>query len=355
MLIATPFVRFWRNLWDLSAKPFYAIIRFCASTLPTVDNPVYNRVILREKSAMTDNLTSQGIAALRAGDKQRARQLFAAAVSADPRDERAWLWLSGAVDADAQRVECLRRVLALNPDNDVARKGLQALGVAIEPQRSAQSVPSQVQSAPAAPPPLEETDGNWLKIFLRGTFELVMSFLFTSQFGAARWVLIPVALLLCVCCLCVASGRSLSLSNPMAGQDAPDFTLNDLYGNPVQLSNLRGRVVLVNFWATWCGPCRAELPDLAAVHSAHQADGLTILGVNDGEQAETVSSFLKNNWIPYPVLLDSNQRISSTYRVSAIPMSFLIDRRGVMRTVLSGSRSRAAFEQALLPLLAEKP
>jgi|GEM_PF-849659 len=301
---------------------------------------------------MADDLTSQGIAALKAGDRLRARQLLAAAVSANPRDERAWLWLSGAVEADAQRIECLRRVLTINPSNDVARKGLAALGVKTES-------PSPIQPAPSPQPdqaaPAEQTDGNWLKILLRGAFELITSFLFTSRFGAARWILIPVTLFLCACCFCLASGRQLAAPDLMAGQDAPDFTLNDLGGNPVQLSSLRGQVVLVNFWATWCGPCRAELPDLAAVYSKHQAEGLTVLGVDDGEQAEAVSGFLKNNYIPYPVLLDSNQRVARTYRVSAIPTTFVVDRRGTVRAVLSGSRSSGEFEQAILPLLFEKP
>ena len=302
---------------------------------------------------MPDDLTSRGIAALKAGDRLRARQLLATAVTANPNDEQAWLWLSGAVDADAQRVECLRRVLAINSSNDIARKGLQSLGVVTEPPRPIQPVPSPQQDQTVSAP-TKETDDNWLKVFLRGTFELVTSFLFTSQFGAARWVLIPVALLLCACCFCLASARSLSSPSLMAGQAAPDFTLDDLGGTPVQLSSLRGRVVLVNFWATWCGPCRAELPDLAAVYSKHQAEGLTILGVDD-EQVETVSGFVASNFIPYPILLDLNGRVTRMYRVSAIPTTFVIDRRGMVRAVLSGSRSSSAFEQAILPLLIEKP
>ena len=101
-------------------------------------------------------------------------------------------------------------------------------------------------------------------------------------------------------------------------------------------------------------PCRAELPDLAAVYSKHQAEGLTILGVDD-EQVETVSGFVASNFIPYPILLDLNGRVTRMYRASAIPTTFVIDRRGTLRAVLSGSRSSSAFEQAILPRLIEKP
>jgi cytochrome c biogenesis protein CcmG/thiol:disulfide interchange protein DsbE len=96
------------------------------------------------------------------------------------------------------------------------------------------------------------------------------------------------------------------------------------------------------------------LPDLAAVYSKHQAEGLTILGVDD-EQVETVSGFVASNFIPYPILLDLNGRVTRMYRVNAIPTTFVIDRRGTLRAVLSGSRSSSAFEQAILPLLIEKP
>lgn len=309
---------------------------------------------------MADELTTQGIAALKAGDKTRALELFVAAISANPKDERAWLWLSGAVEADAARIDCLQRVLAINPDNEAARIGLEALGAQSEPPRVIARAsdehppkPDAAVSTPLAAPP--QTSDNWLAVLLSGVRELLHALIFTSQFGAARWLAIPAVLGLCVCLCLMASGQFSSSSPPLEGQPAPDFTLDSMAGTSVRLSDLRGQVVLVNFWATWCGYCLAELPDLAAVYQEHQAEGFVVLGVDTQESIEQVGGFLKSNYLPYPILLDMNGKVARAYRVSTIPMSFLIDRRGVMRVVLSGQRSRAALEETIGPLLAEKP
>ena len=139
------------------------------------------------------------------------------------------------------------------------------------------------------------------------------------------------------------------------GKPAPDFVPPDANGKLVRLSELRGQVVLVNLWATWCPPCIAEMPDLAAIYNAHKAEGLVILGVNDQERKETVLGFLAHNALPYPILLDPDSRVARAYGVGFLPASFLIDRRGVLRTTLTGQTHRAKLEVALKPLLAEKP
>jgi cytochrome c biogenesis protein CcmG/thiol:disulfide interchange protein DsbE len=148
-----------------------------------------------------------------------------------------------------------------------------------------------------------------------------------------------------------------AVADSMAGQGkaAPDFVLKDLAGRPVRLSDLRGQVVLVNLWATWCPPCRVEMPDLAALYQAHQAEEFIILGVDDQERKETVSEFLAQNPLPYPILLDPDSRVARAYGVSFLPASFLIDRRGVLRTTLPGQSTRVRLEAAIKPLLAEKP
>ncbi len=143
-------------------------------------------------------------------------------------------------------------------------------------------------------------------------------------------------------------------SRPRVGQPAPDFVLQDLAGNSGRLSDLRGQVVLVNLWATWCPPCRAEMPDLSALYLAHKDEGFIILGVDDQERKETVSEFLKRTLLPYPVWLDPDSRVSRAYGVSFLPMSILIDRRGVLRAMLPGQSNRAKLEAAIKPLLAEK-
>ena len=143
-------------------------------------------------------------------------------------------------------------------------------------------------------------------------------------------------------------------SRPQIGQPAPDFVLQDLAGSSGRLSNLRGQVVLVNLWATWCPPCRAEMPELAALYLAHKDEGFVILGVDDQERNETVSEFLQRNPLPYPVLLDPDSRVSRAYGVDFLPMSVLIDRRGVLRAMFPGQSSRAKLEAVVKPLLAEK-
>ena len=143
-------------------------------------------------------------------------------------------------------------------------------------------------------------------------------------------------------------------SRPQVGQPAPDFVLRDLAGNVERLSTRRGQVVLVNLWATWCPPCRAEIPELAALYQAHKVEGFVILGVDDQERKETVSDFLERNPLPYPVLLDLDSRVSRAYGVDYLPMSVLIDRRGVLRAMFPGQSSQAKLEAANRPLLAEK-
>ena len=151
------------------------------------------------------------------------------------------------------------------------------------------------------------------------------------------------------------SETSAPVSGLPQGQVAPDFALNGLDGRTVRLSDLRGQVVLVNLWATWCPPCRAEMPDLAAVYLAYKDQGFVILGVDDQERAQTVSDFVARSPVPYPILLDPDSRVSRAYGVSYLPASFLIDRRGVLRATLPGQSARVRLENAIQPLLAEKP
>jgi peroxiredoxin len=151
-----------------------------------------------------------------------------------------------------------------------------------------------------------------------------------------------------------ASEPAIAADAASQGKLAPDFLLQDMSGKSIRLRDLRGQVVLVNLWATWCPPCRAEMPDLAAVYNAHKAEGFILLGVDDQEGKETVSDFLSRNPLPYPILLDMDSRVARVYGSSYLPVSFLIDRRGVLRATMPGQSSRAKLETAIQPLLAEK-
>ena len=137
------------------------------------------------------------------------------------------------------------------------------------------------------------------------------------------------------------------------GQPAPDFTLDTLDEGQVTLSGFKGKAVLINFWASWCAPCREETPDLVKAYNAHHAEGLVILGVNM-TSIDTVSdakSFVAEFQIPYPVPLDRDGKVAALYRVSGIPTSFFINRQGMMTHVQIGKLTAEQIEQFLLEIL----
>ncbi|MFC2018761.1 peroxiredoxin family protein [Chloroflexota bacterium] len=109
---------------------------------------------------------------------------------------------------------------------------------------------------------------------------------------------------------------------------APDFTLRNLDGEDVSLSDFRGKVVLLNFWASWCSPCVYEMPFLQEAYEEWQDDGLVILGINKGESVAKVERFAEDNGISFPILLDGDEAVSQRYGVRSIPASVLIDKDG---------------------------
>ncbi|MDH7486022.1 MAG: TlpA disulfide reductase family protein [Anaerolineae bacterium] len=115
------------------------------------------------------------------------------------------------------------------------------------------------------------------------------------------------------------------------GRYAPDFTLTDLNGEAVSLSDWRGQVVLLNFWASWCAPCRQEMPLLQATYSAYADDGLVVLAVNMGEEKRRVENFAADLALTFPVLTDEEITAGTLYRVRGAPTTYFIDRDGVIR------------------------
>lgn len=132
-----------------------------------------------------------------------------------------------------------------------------------------------------------------------------------------------------------------ALTAPRVGAPADDFTLRNLDGQPVSLGALRGRPLLINFWAPWCQPCRVEMPVLVrASQQAQQADpqgGLIVLAVAIKSEADSVRAFRKEFALPFPVLLDSDNRVLNRYGVDSIPTSLLIDRQGTIRWIQRGT------------------
>lgn len=117
----------------------------------------------------------------------------------------------------------------------------------------------------------------------------------------------------------------------LSGQKAPDFTLKDINGNSVSLSSFKGHVILLNFWATWCPPCRAEIPSLNKLNDILKKKGLVILTVSTDRSVVDVKDFLKKTPVNFTVLVDYNLNVSkSLYKVFMMPTTFLIDKRGVI-------------------------
>lgn len=116
-----------------------------------------------------------------------------------------------------------------------------------------------------------------------------------------------------------------------AAEVAPGFSLLDTDGNTVNLNSFQGKVVLLTFWATWCASCRAELPDLEALHNKFFKDGFTVLSVCVEPAAATVTGYLHKHPVSFPVLIDQRGAVADTYRLSGFPASFILDKDGVIR------------------------
>ena len=126
--------------------------------------------------------------------------------------------------------------------------------------------------------------------------------------------------------------------------EAPDFELENLAGGKTKLSSYRGKVVFLNFWATWCPPCRAEMPSMQALYEELGNDHFEIVGIDLQESRRTVQDFVNEYELTFPILLDSTGAVGATYGARSIPTTFLIDRDGNAIGFLVGSRSWEGIE-----------
>jgi len=117
------------------------------------------------------------------------------------------------------------------------------------------------------------------------------------------------------------------------GKPAADFALKAVAGHNVRLSEHLGEVVVLNFWATWCGPCRQQMPRLDQLHTTYRSAGLVLLGLNVDDDTEEAAEFVRTLGVGYPVLLDPRKSVAPLYDVDALPMTVLVDRAGVVRYV----------------------
>ena len=125
-------------------------------------------------------------------------------------------------------------------------------------------------------------------------------------------------------------------SSGLEGQAAPDFALKSSNGENLRLSEFRGDVVMVNFWATWCGPCRQEMPLLDELYSRYQRVGFNLLGVNIDDDSRRAMQMVEELGVNFPVLFDARKEVSKLYEVEAMPVTVIIDRQGTVRYVHHG-------------------
>jgi len=141
---------------------------------------------------------------------------------------------------------------------------------------------------------------------------------------------------------------------PEVRHPAPDFKLSALAGQPISLQAFRGRVVLLNFWATWCTPCRTEMPMLARWYRQMGGQRFVVLGVDQQEGRGDIQAFVRRLHIPYPIALDESGAVSARYDVVGLPTSFVLDRSGIIRAVHIGILGAGYLSQQIMPLLQEQ-
>ena len=184
-----------------------------------------------------------------------------------------------------------------------------------------------------------------------------MSVLREYIISRSRWValvLLAVVLLgLLAVQACTPSSQAVSIGQQEStigvnvGDRAPDFTLTDLDGNQVSLSDFRGKVVFINFWATWCPPCRAEMPEIEALYQQYKTKDVVVIGVDILETDDKVRQFVERGGYSWIFVIDSTGTVSANYNINAIPTSYFIDREGIIRAVNIGAMTERAMEAKL--------
>jgi peroxiredoxin len=148
------------------------------------------------------------------------------------------------------------------------------------------------------------------------------------------------------------TGRSPSSD---VGRAAPDFLLQTSDGGELRLSNLRGSPVLVNFWASWCGPCREEMPDIVRAYDARAGDGLVVVGIDLQENGEAVQSFADEYGMRFPIVIDRSGQVAEAWRiggpVEGIPSSYFVDENGIVRARVFGPMNSETIEEELAKVM----
>lgn len=163
----------------------------------------------------------------------------------------------------------------------------------------------------------------------------------SPRYGRLALVLMAVVLL----GLLVTQGCTTTTQS--TGLPAPDFTLKDLEGNQVSLSDFRGKTVFINFWATWCGPCRAEMPEIESIHQEYKDQDVVVIGIDLFEPEDAVRQYTQEGGYSWIFVIDTTGEVTANYEVTAIPTSFFIDSDGIIQAMNIGSMSKGAMEANL--------
>lgn len=137
-------------------------------------------------------------------------------------------------------------------------------------------------------------------------------------------------------CLALTASLAVAQAAPQPGAAAPDFTLAARDGGRLRLADLKGQVVMINFWATWCGPCRQEMPLLAQLHAKYEPLGFTMVGVNVEPDSAAAVDWLKGVAVNFPIVFDTSSQVAESFGVAGMPSSVLVDRNGQVRYVHRG-------------------
>lgn len=158
--------------------------------------------------------------------------------------------------------------------------------------------------------------------------------------GGSRAIILVAAAVVLIATFSIVWLQSAKYEPLVVGKEAPDFTLTDLNENTHRLSDFRGKVVFLNFWATWCAPCREEMPSMEVLHKNFEKDGLVILAVSIDRvtTAKDIPPFVKGMNLTFPVLIDSWGKTDKPYKRMGVPETFIIDQQGIIREIIIGPR-----------------
>lgn len=176
---------------------------------------------------------------------------------------------------------------------------------------------------------------NWLPVGFVGLGAVLLIGVFILAFGQSR------------------PSEAQSVHPPRIGSTLSDFSLTNVQGKTVALRDYQGQVVLVNSWATWCPPCRAEMPDLNAYYHTHHSEGFVVLAINAGDPQEKAAAFAQQNNLNFPVLLDPELHLLDGFNIHDFPTSLVVGRDGLVKNIHIGMYSPEALEQDITPLLAQ--